>query len=134
MAVAAVVGIVVWRRQSAGARSWTAKHEDLSRRCLLAVDEVLASGSVVTGKIEALAAEARSLEASAPNDAARVDAGRLRERLDELAKTLESDRTMRLASPPPREEQLSYSTALIRQQVEQLQGVLRPPPTAPGTA
>ena len=45
--------------------------------------------------------------------------------------TLEGDRTLRLSSPPPSEDQLSYSTALIRRQVEQLQGILRPPP-APG--
>jgi hypothetical protein len=51
--------------------------------------------------------------------------------LDDLASTLEGDRTLRLSSPPPTEEQLSYSTALIRRQVEQLQGILRPPP-APG--
>ena len=92
---------------------------------------MLSQGSVVTGQIQALAAEARTLEARAPDDVTRAEAGRLRGQLDELATTLEGDRTLRLSSPPPGEEQLSYSTALIRRQVEQLQGILRPPP-APG--
>jgi hypothetical protein len=85
----------------------------------------------VTGQIQALAAEARTLEANAPDDPARTDAGRVRAQLDDLAATLEGDRTLRLSSPPPSDEQLRYSTALIRRQVEQLQGILRPPP-APG--
>ena len=65
--------------------------------------------------------------------AAGVEVGRLRAQLDDLASTLEGDRTLRLSSPPPSDDQLSYSTALIRRQVEQLQGILRPPP-APGRA
>jgi hypothetical protein len=96
------------------------------------MDDVLAQGSVVTGQIQALAAEARTLEANAPDEAATAEAGRLRAELDDLASTLEGDRTLRLSSPPPTEEQLSYSAALIRRQVEQLQGILRPPPPAPG--
>jgi len=48
--------------------------------------------------------------------------------LEELVGALEGDRALRLASPPPSEEQLAYSSALIRQQAEQLQGVLRSPP------
>jgi hypothetical protein len=56
----------------------------------------------------------------------------VRERLDELAAALQADRALRLGSPPPSPEQLSYSTALIRQQVEQLQGVLRPPGAGQG--
>jgi hypothetical protein len=103
--------------------------EDLTRESLVALDEVLGQGSVVTGKIQALAAEAASLAARAPDDPARAAGAQLRGRLDELASTLEADRTLRLGSPPPSEEQLSYSTALIRQQVDQLQGVLRPPAT-----
>jgi hypothetical protein len=82
---------------------------------------------VVTGQIEALAAEARSLEASAPDEAAKASTGDVRARLGDLAQALESDRALRLGSPPPSEEQLSYSTSLIRQQVEQLQGSLRRP-------
>ena len=92
---------------------------------------MLAQGSVVTGQIQALAAEARTLEANAPDDASRADASRVRSQLGELAETLEGDRTLRLGSPPPSEEQLSYSTALIRRQVEQLQAVLRPPQPPP---
>ena len=63
-------------------------------------------------------------EAERPNDQA---AANVRARLDELAATLQSDRALRLSSPPPSEQQLAYSTALIRQQAEQLQGALRPP-------
>ena len=94
---------------------------------------MLSQGSVVTGQIQALAAEARTLEASAPDEAATAEAGQLRAQLDDLAGTLEGDRTLRLSSPPPAEEQLSYSTALIRRQVEQLQRILRPP-SPPGSA
>jgi hypothetical protein len=122
-----VIGIIVWRHRRAGAASWSNRLADLSRRSLVALDDVLTQGSVVTGQIQALAAEARSLETRAPDDQSRAAAARLRSRLDELAGTLEADRTLRLASPPPSREQIAYSTALIREQVEQLQGVLRPP-------
>jgi hypothetical protein len=98
---------------------------------LVALDAVLADGSLVTGQIEALAAEARSLETSAPDEASRGAAGALRGRLDELASALEADRALRLGSPPPSPEQLSYSTALIRRQADQVQDVLRPPPPEP---
>jgi hypothetical protein len=115
-----------------GAAAWSGRFDDLARRCFVAVDDVLAQGSVVTGQVQALAAEARTLEASAPDDPARAEAGRLRAQLDDLASTLEGDRTLRLSSPPPTEEQLRYSTALIRRHVEQLQGILRPPAPPPG--
>jgi hypothetical protein len=46
--------------------------EDLTRENLVALDEVLGQGSVVTGKIQALAAEAASLAARAPDDPARA--------------------------------------------------------------
>jgi hypothetical protein len=124
---AAIVGLIVWSRRRAGASAWSSRLADLSRRSLVALDDVLNQGSLVTGQIQALAAEARSLEAGAPDDRSRATAAHLRTRLDELAATLESDRALRLASPPPSPEQLSYSTALIRQQVEQLQDVVRPP-------
>jgi hypothetical protein len=127
LVAALAIGIAVWRRHRAGARSWSGQRDDLGRRSLVALDDVLAQGSVVTGQIQALAAEARSLETRAPDDASRADAARLRERLDALAETLEADRTLRLASPPPSAEQISYSNALIREQTGQLQGVLRPP-------
>ena len=127
LAAALVIGLVLWHRHRTGAADWGAKTADLNRRALVAMDDVLAKGSVVTGQVEALAAEARSLEARAPDDPSQAAAARVRERLDELAATLQADRTLRLGSPPPSEAQLSYSTSLIRQQVEQLQGVLRPP-------
>jgi hypothetical protein len=95
------------------------------------MDDVLAQGSLVTGRVQALASEAQSLEGRAPDDRSRTAAAQMRMRLDELAGTLEADRTLRLGSPPPSQEQLSYSTALIRQQVEQLQGVLRPAAAPP---
>ena len=122
------VGVLViglWSRRRSRASSWSSKIADLRRRTLIALDDVLERGSVVTGQAEALAAEARSLEAGAPGEREQAEAGRLRESLDELVRALEADRALRLGSPPPTPEQLSYSTALIRQQVEQLQGVLR---------
>ena len=127
-AAAVALGLLFWRRRRLSAAKWSAAMDDLTRRGLVTMDEVLAQGSIVTGKVQALAAEAGSLEARAPDDAARAAGAQLRGRLDELAGTLEDDRALRLSSPPPSEQQLSYSTALIRQQVEQLQGVLRPPP------
>jgi hypothetical protein len=121
-----VIGLVLWRRHRSNVASWSDQTASLGRRCLLALDDVLAQGSVVTGKLQALAAEAQSLEARAPDDPARAVAGRLRAALDDLVGTLEADRALRLSSPPPSQEQLSYSTALIRQRVDELQGVLRP--------
>ena len=97
----------------------------------MAVDDVLSQGSVVTGQVQALAAEARTLEANAPDDPTRADACRVRSQLNELAAVLEGDRALRLSSPPPGEEQLRYSMALICREVEQLQAILRPPPPQP---
>jgi hypothetical protein len=133
LAAALVTGIVVWRHSRAGAARWSAQSADLNQRSLRATDDVLARGSLVTGRIQALATEARSLEGHAPDDRSRAAAAQVRARLDDLAGTLEADRTLRLGSPPPSQEQLSYSTALIRQQVEQLQGVLRPAAAPPRT-
>jgi hypothetical protein len=127
LAAALLIGLLLWHRHRAGATAWGAKTADLNRRALVALDDVLAKGSVVTGQVEALASEARSLEARAPDDPSRAAAARVRGQLDEFAHTLEADRALRLGSPPPSEEQLRYSTALIRQQAEQLQSVLRPP-------
>jgi hypothetical protein len=134
LAVASLVGILLWRRQRAHAASWSTQLTDLSRRSLVALDAVLSEGSVVTGQIQALAAEARSLEAQAPDDPSRADASRLRGPLDELAGALEADRALRLSSPPPSAEQLSYSTAVIHQHVEALQAELRPPSPGPPPA
>jgi hypothetical protein len=124
---ALAIGFILWRRQQSGHASWAAQTEDLGRRSLLAMDDVLARGSIVTGKVQALAAEAESLEARAPDEPSKASAALLRARLDDLAATLAADRNLRLSSPPPNEEQLNYSSALIRPQVEQLQAVLRRP-------
>jgi hypothetical protein len=125
---ALVIGFVVWRRRRASSASWSNQLADLARRCLVATDDVLREGSVVTGHIQALVAEARSLEGRAPDDRSRAAAARLRARLEELASALEADRALRLSSPPPSPDQLSYSTALIREQVTHLQDLLQPPP------
>ena len=127
VAAAVLTGVLFWRRKRARTASWSTQMADLNRRCLVALDDVLSSGSLVTGHVQALAADAQSLEERAPDDLSRTAAARLRARLEELARTLDADRTLRLASPPPSSEQISYSTALIRQQANQLQGVLRPP-------
>ena len=126
LALILLIVLVVWRRRRSGAQAWGAQTADLNRRALIALDDVLAKGSLVTGQVEALAAEARSLEARAPDDVSKAAAANVRSRLDELASALETDRALRLGSPPPSSEQLAYSTALIRQQAEQLQGALRP--------
>ena len=126
LGVAAVlIGLGLWQRHRAGASAWRAKAANHKRRSLIALDDVLAKGSVVTGQIEALAAEAGSLEASAPDDVTKASAADVHDRLDDLAQALNSDRTLRLGTPPPSGEQLSYSTSLIRQHVEQLQASLR---------
>jgi hypothetical protein len=127
LALAGVAALLIglWSRGRSRASSWSSHLDDLKRRTLVALDDVLARGSVVTGQVQALATEARTLERHAPDDGASGEAAQVRAGLDELAEALEADRTLRLASPPPSEEQLGYSSALIRQQVEQLQGVLR---------
>ena len=126
LALVLLIALLVWRHRRSGALAWGSKTADLNRRTLVALDDVIAKGSLVTGQIEALAAEARSLEGRAPDDVSKAAAANVRSRLDELASALEADRALRLGSPPPSSEQLSYSTALIRQQAEQLQGALRP--------
>ncbi len=127
---AALLGFLLWRRRQSAAARWAARLDDLTRRTFPTLDAVLAEGSLVTGQVQALSAEAATLVAEAPDEQARAEAGRLGAALDELSRTLEADRVLRLGSPPPSQEQLSYSTALIRQQAEQLQGLLRPPPPA----
>lgn len=126
LAAALLTGFLLWHRHRAGAADWGAQTAELNRRCLVALDEVLAKGSVVTGQIEALAAEMRSLESRAPNDPSRAAAARVRMHLDDLAATLEADRTLRLGSPPPSPEQLAYSSSLIREQAIELRAVLLP--------
>jgi hypothetical protein len=122
-----VAGILLWGRSRSRGASWSAHAADLRRRTLIALDDVVAKGSVVAGQIEALAAEARDLERHASSEQATATIAPVRSALDELAEALEADRTLRLVTPPPSPEQLAYSDALIRQQVTQLQGVLRSP-------
>jgi hypothetical protein len=123
----AIVGIVLWGRRRSQTASWSAHLDDLRRRTLIALDAVVAQGSVVAGQIEALATEARDLERHAAGDEATRAVAPVRTGLDELAEALEADRTLRLATPPPTDDQLAYSDALIRQQAEQLRGALRSP-------
>jgi hypothetical protein len=121
----AVLGLVLWRRRRTSAASWSGRLDDLSRRSLLALDDVVAQGSLVTGEVQTLADEARSLESTAPDDQSSSTAAALRVRLDDLAAALEADRKLRLGTTPPSEEQLAYSTALVHHKVEQLQSHLR---------
>lgn len=123
----AVLGVVWWRRRRAAEQTWTTRMEALARRTLAALDEVTSAGSVVAGRVEALAADARTLEGQAPDASARASASAVRAGLDELARALEADRRLRLGSPPPTDEQLAYSTALIGEQVAQLRARLVPP-------
>jgi hypothetical protein len=125
LAAATGLGLVLWRRRRTSAASWSHRLDDLSRRSLLALDDVVAQGSLVTGEVQTLADEARSLESSAPDEQSSPAAGALRARLDDLAAALEADRKLRLGSTPPSEEQLAYSTALFHHEVEQLQSHLR---------
>ena len=126
LAGAAVLGLVLWARRRKKAAAWSNGLADLSRRSLLALDDVVAEGSLVTGQVQALCDEARSLESSAPDGPARATAAVLRARLDDLATALEADRKLRLGSTPPSEEQLAYSTSLVHREIGQLQAVLRP--------
>ena len=123
----AVIAFVVWRRRRAAEQTWAMRMDEVARRTLATLDDVVTAGSVVTGRVAALAAEARLLETQAPDEPARASVGPLRAGLDELARTLESDRRQRLGSPPPSDEQLAYSTALIGEQVTQLRARLVPP-------
>jgi hypothetical protein len=134
LVLALLLGLILWRRHRAGTAAWGRQTAEFNRRCLVALDDVLAKGSVVTGHVEALASEARGLEARAPDDASRAAAANVRARLDQLAAALAADRALRLSTPPPSGEQVAYSSALIRQQAEQLQAALRPPPAAPADA
>jgi len=125
LAAAAVLALVLWRRHRTNAASWGRRLDDLSRRSLLALDDVVAQGSLVTGGVQTLADEARSLESTGPDDQSSSAAAALRVRLDDLAAALEADRKLRLGSTPPSDEQLAYSTALVHHEVEQLQSHLR---------
>jgi hypothetical protein len=123
----AVIAFVVWRRRRAAEQTWSRRMDAVARRTLATLDEVATAGSIVAGRVEALAADARLLETQAPDERAQASAAALRAGLDELARMLESDRRQRLGSPPPSDEQLAYSTALIGEQVAQLRARLVPP-------
>ena len=131
LALALLVVIVAWRRRRTSAEGWGHETAELNRRALATLDDVFAKGSIVTGHVEALAGEARSLERGAPDDASRAAAANVRGRLEGLAAVLEQDRTLRLATPPPSAEQLRYSDSLIREQAEELRRALRYPGGAP---
>ena len=64
-------GLVIWRRRQAGSAAWSRHMADLTQRCFVVLDAVLAQGSVVTGHVHALAAEAQTLEARAPDDSSK---------------------------------------------------------------
>jgi hypothetical protein len=102
--------------------------DDLARRTLTTLDDVRVQGSIVTGSVQALAGEARSLEHRAGDDPERRRLANLAAGLEGLAHALETDRTLRLASPPASEAQLNYSTSLIRRHVDEVDALLRPPP------
>ena len=51
VAAAAVTGLLVWRHRRARSASWDARLADLRRRSLVATDDLLSRGSVVTGQV-----------------------------------------------------------------------------------
>ena len=78
-------GSCCWRRRQSAAARWAARLDDLTRRTFPTLDAVLAEGSLVTGQVQALSAEAATLVAEAPDEQARAEAGRLGAALDELS-------------------------------------------------
>jgi hypothetical protein len=128
LVVAAVaIGAYAIRRRRAGVA--LERHaDDLARRTSTTLDDVRLQGSIVTGRVQALAGEARSLEHRAGDDAVRHRLASLAAGLEGLAHALETDRSLRLASPPASEAQLNYSTSLIRRHVDEVDALLRPPP------
>jgi len=128
LVVAAVaVGAYAIRRRRAGV-ALDRHADDLARRTLTTLDDVRVQGSIVTGSVQALAGEARSLEHRAGDDSERRRLANLAGGLEGLAHALETDRSLRLASPPASEAQLNYSTSLIRRHVDEVDALLRPPP------
>jgi hypothetical protein len=128
LVVAAVaVGAYAIRRRQAGV-ALDRQADDLARRTLTTLDDVRVQGSIVTGSVQALAGEARSLEHRASDDAERRRLANLAGGLEGLAHALETDRSLRLASPPASEAQLNYSTSLTRRHVDEVDSLLRPPP------
>ena len=128
LVVAAVaVGAYAIRRRRAGV-ALDRHADDLARRTLTTLDDVRVQGSIVTGSVQALAGEARSLEHRAGDDAERRRLANLAGGLEGLAHALETDRSLRLASPPASEAQLNYSTSLIQRHIDEVDSLLRPPP------
>jgi hypothetical protein len=128
LVVAAVaVGAYAIRRRRAGV-ALDRHADDLARRTLTTLDDVRVQGSIVTGSVQALAGEARSLEHRAGDDAERRRLANLAGGLEGLAHALETDRSLRLASPPASEAQLNYSTSLIHRHIDEVDSLLRPPP------
>jgi hypothetical protein len=127
LVVAAVaVGAYAIRRRRAGV-ALDRHADDLARRTLTTLDDVRVQGSIVTGSVQALAGEARSLEHRAGDDAERRRLANLAGGLEGLAHALETDRSLRLASPPASEAQLNYSTSLIQRHIDEVDSLLRPP-------
>ena len=126
---AIVIGIVAMRSRRAAGAALDRRADDLARRCLTTLDDVRLQGSIVTGRVLALAGEARSLEGAAHDESHRRRLASLAAGLEALGHALETDRSLRLASPPATEAQLHYSTALIRRHVDELDAILRPPDT-----
>jgi hypothetical protein len=127
LVVAAVaVGAYAIRRRRVGS-ALDRDADDLARRTLTMLDDVRLQGSIVTGSVQALAGEARSLEQRAGDDAERRRLANLAAGLEALGRALETDRNLRLASPPASEAQLNYSTSLIRRHVDEVDALLRPP-------
>ena len=126
--VAAVLGLLAVRNRRAAGVALERRADDLQRRVLTTLDDVRLQGSIVTGRVQALAAEARSLERSADDDHDRRRLASLAAGLDALGQALETDRNLRLATPPPTDAQLNYSTSLIRRHVDEVDAQLRPPP------
>ena len=127
LAAALLVGFVLWRRHKEPSGGLGRRHGAAQPAHPRRTGRRPREGVGRDRAIEALASEARSLEGRAPDDPSRAAAARVRARLDELAATLETDRRLRLGSPPPSAEQLAYSTEVIRQQTAELQSVLLPP-------
>jgi hypothetical protein len=61
-----------------------------------------------------------ALTASAPDQHAKVAIGRATQALDALQASIDSDRSLRMGPPPPSEEQIGYSEALLTQRATEL--------------
>jgi hypothetical protein len=96
-------GLATLQDPSAAARTWS---------------DVEARGSQLHGRLQALAARP-------PDDRSGIIVGRLDQSLQALRAGVEADRDMRLGPPPPTEEQLRYSEAVIRQRAAEYEQAIR---------